>query len=274
MNAAQDFELRPNQQAFVNRFVETCQADARVVAAFLGGSHVKGSADPYSDVDLGVITTDASYREFFEGREAFLRSLGELLFLEDFGIPDIAFFIFADDTEGELNFGSESKLGQIHSGPYRTLLDKKNILADAVFPEKEADFSRQISELRHNIDWFWHECSHFITAMRRGQLWWARGQLDELRAKCVNLARLRNDFWDDGVGEEPYFKIEAAIDPAQLAPLELTFVPMQRDAMLQSAQILVQFYLEVAQSLSQTHKVPYPHGLERLMLARFGELTK
>jgi len=34
-----------------------------------------------------------------------MRLLGEPVFLEDFGIPDIVFFIFPDGTEGELGFG-------------------------------------------------------------------------------------------------------------------------------------------------------------------------
>jgi len=104
----QELQLRPNHKAFVERFVRACQADDRIIAAFLGGSNAKGYGDAYSDVDLCVITTDPSFEEFFKEREAFLRLLGELVFLEDFDLPDIAFYIFADDTEGELNFGSEA----------------------------------------------------------------------------------------------------------------------------------------------------------------------
>jgi hypothetical protein len=40
----------PDQQAFMDRFVAMCQADARVVAAFLGGSYAKGTADAYSEL--------------------------------------------------------------------------------------------------------------------------------------------------------------------------------------------------------------------------------
>lgn len=272
MRAYQELPLRPNQQAFVNRFVEACQADDRVVAAFLGGSNVKGSADQYSDLDLCVITSDASGEEFFNQRETFLQSLGELVFLEDFGFPNLTLFIFADDTEGELNFGSEGKLDQIHSGPFQPLLDKRNILAEAVFPEKEANPSHQFEELRRNMYWFWHEMSHFITAMRRGQLWWARGQLDELLAKCVNLARLQNNFLDVGVGDEPYFKLENAMPTEKLTPLETTFCPIERDAMLQSADVIAQFYIDIARRLAQTCEVPYPGGLEIVMMERLKTL--
>ncbi|HEX5943876.1 MAG TPA: nucleotidyltransferase domain-containing protein, partial [Anaerolineales bacterium] len=74
----QQLKLRPHQQAFVERFVKACQADDRVVAAFLGGSNAQGFADAYSDVDLCLITTEQSLDEFIKAREMFLRSLGDL----------------------------------------------------------------------------------------------------------------------------------------------------------------------------------------------------
>ena len=69
----QELNLRPNHQAFVERFVKACQADDRVVAAFLGGSTAKGYADAYSDVDLCVIMTEQSLEQFVKEREVFLR---------------------------------------------------------------------------------------------------------------------------------------------------------------------------------------------------------
>ncbi len=143
-----DLPLRPNQLAFVNRLAEACQSDERVVAAFLGGSYAKGYSDPYSDLDVCVITTDQAFEDFSNERGTFLRALGDLVFLESFGNPDTSFFIYTDDTEGELNFASESRLHQIHSGTFITLVDKKNILADAVFPPFEPPSSGQLEKLR------------------------------------------------------------------------------------------------------------------------------
>ena len=51
----------------ISRFIAACQADERVVAAFLGGSYATGRADTYSDLDLFLITTDAAYADFFAG---------------------------------------------------------------------------------------------------------------------------------------------------------------------------------------------------------------
>ena len=274
MTDPQGIHLPPNHQAFVSSFVSACQNDDRVIAAFLGGSNVKGKADQYSDIDLTLITSADSFDKFFEQRESFLQSLGELVFFENFDIPNIVFFIFADDTEGELYIYNENQLDNIQSGPFHILIDKKNILMGRSFPEREADPSRQTEKLRQSIYWFWHEMSHFIKAVGRGQLWWARGQLEQLRSICVNLARLQNNFSDDGVGGEPYFKIEDAMPIEKLAVLEATFPSMEKNAMLQSAQVLVQFYAQVARSLAQAHGVPYPQSLETVMLERLEKLSK
>ena len=270
----QDLQLRPNHRAFVNRFVEICHEDERVAAAFLGGSYAKGYADAYSDVDLCVITTDQAFEEFFKEREIFLRRLGDLVFLEDFGTPDIAFYIFADDTEGELYFGSVSRLDHIHSGPFRILVDKKNILTGAIFSEREHVSSDQLEKLRGYIYGFWHEMSHFITARQRGQLWWARGQLEALRSICINLARLRHNFSDRDTGEEPYFKIEKVMPVEQLSALKETFCPLEKGVMLNTVIVIVHFYQELAPSLASEHGIKYPQGLERVMMDRLQKLEE
>jgi predicted nucleotidyltransferase len=266
--------LRQTQQACIERFVQACQADERVLAAFLGGSIANGTNDEFSDIDLCVITLDEAFEEFYIQRSAFLASLGDLVFLEDFGNPDTAFFILADGTEGELNISRESRLDHIHSGPFRILLDKKRILAEAAFPERKPDEAHQLEILRSNMIDFWHEMSHFITAIGRNKLWWARGQLGALRSICVNLARLQNDFSDEGAEEEPYFKIEYAMPVEKLSPLEDTFCPMQKDAMLYSAQKILKFYKLTAQSLAQMHGIAYPHRLEAIMLERLEKLYR
>src|SRR5438874_13077735 len=102
---AQERQQPHHHQVVMNRFVAACQADQRVVAATLYGSYARGAADAYSDLDLGLITTDAAYEDFVAGRESFLRVLGEPVFMEDFDLPNIVFFIFPDGTEGELSLG-------------------------------------------------------------------------------------------------------------------------------------------------------------------------
>jgi len=269
---SQALQLSPKHQLFLDRFVAVCQADDRVLASFLGGSYAKGTADAYSDLDLSLITTNAAYDAFFADRATFLQQLGAPVFLESFGNPNIVFFIFPDDTEGELWLGSASRLDHIHSGPYRVLLDKQGMLTGAVFPEREPTQAEQIETLRRQVVWFWHDLSHFSTAIGRGQLGWAHGQLEALRLYCINLARLRQNFLDAEVGSEGYWKLEQALAAAQLAPLEMTYCPLERGAMLQAVRTLVQFYQEQAQILTRTHGIAYPAALERVMLDRLDKL--
>ena len=160
----------------------------------------------------------------------------------------------------------------MNRGSYRVLLDKTGLLAGAVFPGYEPAQAEQIETLRRLIYWFWHDLSHFSTAMGRGQLLWAHGQLEALRLYCINLARLRQNFLDGDVGSEGYFKLEQALAAAQLAPLQVTYCPLERGAMLQAALIIVRFYQELALLLARTHGIPYPAQLDRVMSDRLETL--
>ena len=172
---------------------------------FWGGSYAKDKADKFSDPPF-FITTDEAYEDFLAARESFIRLLGEPLFLEDFGVTHGYCIISANGTEAVIWFGRESKYKDIYGGPYRVLLDKKSILAGEVFPIHAADQAKQTEILRQQIDWFWHDLSHFIKAMGRNQLWFAYGELDVIRQICVNLVRLRYNFSDAYVGEQPYLR--------------------------------------------------------------------
>jgi predicted nucleotidyltransferase len=267
-------QLPPEYQIVVDRFTAACQADERVVAAFLGGSYARGAADAYSDLDLYVITADEAYADFVSGREAFLRLLGEPLFLEDFDLPDSVFFIFSNGTEGELGLGHESHFRHLHSGPFEVLLDKQGLLAGVVFSGPQPDHASQSEMLRRQMIWFWHDLSHFITAMGRGQLWWAYGQLEALRRYCINLARLKQNFLDVDVGDEGHFKVDLALPIEQLSSLQATFCPLEESAILRAATVILRFYREPATDLTRIHDLPYPAELERVMSERLEKLYK
>jgi len=85
----------------------------------------------------------------------------------------------------------------------------------------------------------------------------------------VNLARLRENFKAEAEG---YEKVEQALPVEQLAPLQATFCPMERAAMLQAALVTVRFYQELAPSLAQAHGLPYPADLARVMSERLEQL--
>lgn len=264
-NDMQPTNLPSNHQLVVDRFLAACRADTRIVAAFLGGSYASGAADAWSDLDLYLIITDEAYAEFIAAKETFIQQLGEPLFSADWGTPHCYFFIFADGTEGELGIGQVSRFKQIHGGAYLVLVDKQDILADIDFPSHAADFTEQIELLRRLIMNFWHEVGHFNKALARGQLWFAYGSLEVMRQVCVNLARLQHNFADAGVGHEPFFKLEQAMPVEQLAPLQATFCPLEREAIRQAGAVIFQFYREVATDLAERYNLTYPAALEKVM---------
>ena len=266
-------QLPDHYQDIVDRFIAACQAEERIVAAFLGGSYAEGKADKYSDLDLYFITTDAAYETFLVERESFIRQLGKPLFLEDFGRSHGYMVIFSNGADCEIWFGRESNFHDIHGGAYRVLLDKKDILAGQVFPIQVADPAKQTEILRQQLDWFWHELSHFIKAMARKQLWFAYGQLEVLRQICVNLARLRYNFSDAYGGEEPYFKLEQAMPVEQLFPLQTTYCAMEYDLMLQAGNMICDFYRDIAPGLAKAHHLTYQTELEQMMMGQLKELN-
>jgi predicted nucleotidyltransferase len=254
--------------AMISRFVAACQADERVVAAMLYGSYAEGTHDVYSDLDLGLLTTDEAHESFLVGRTDFLRQLGELLFVEDFDLPNTLFVIFADGSEVELKIGRESEQAPPHDGAHRVLLDRRANLTSAVMPRLRV---AQTEALRRQIIWFWHDLAHFMAAIGREQLWWAHGQLDELRRSCVDLARLQYDITAEPEG---YWKLDTAIPVTHIAVLQMTYCPLERGAMLHAVHVIIRFYQELAPRLAQQHGIAYPAELERLMLDRltaFGE---
>jgi hypothetical protein len=265
-----EIKLPPYYQNVLNRFVEVCRADERVTAAFLVGSYAKGTADAFSDIDFYLFTADKAHEEFCNGRAAFIHRLGNPVFVEDFDIPNTIFFIFPEGAEGELLIGRASELSHLLHEPYRVLLDKKNLLAETAFTHDQEPVDME--PLRRQIQFFWHELSHFIVALGRGQLYWAQGQLGALRTCCLNLARLQQDLGDEEVGEEGYFKVDTMLTVEQLAPLQSTYCPLERDAMLQAAHTILRFYQELARPLVQTHNIPYPADLEQVMVSRLATL--
>jgi predicted nucleotidyltransferase len=261
------------QQTVLQRFIEACRDDPRVLAAFLGGSFAGGTADEYSDLDIYLVTTSEAYDDFFSERHSFMRRLGEPVFLEDFNTFgfDMLIFTYSDGVEGELALAPESQFEHIHGGPYKVLVDKKRILEGKEFPLLAPTEDQQLQTLQHLIYWFWEDLSHFITGMNRGQLWLAYSYIEQMRRKCVNLAHLRHDFTVELSG---YAKVEQDVPEEQLLPLHATFCPLDPEAMLQAARTIVSVYKQIAPSLGEEHGIEYPADLERVLLDRLEELRK
>jgi predicted nucleotidyltransferase len=269
-------EIERQREGVISRFRAACQADDRVVAAFLGGSYARGATDAYSDIDFGLITTDAGYADFLADRAAYIGQLGEPIFHEVWqgnGGHVVFFTLSAGDracVECELLLGRASDHRQMHVGPYHVLLDPTRLLDGIAFtrlplaPEEEAERARRL------VVWFWHDlCHHVITPLAREQWWSAYGGLQHLRLTCLNLARLSADPTGPLDG---YEKVEQAVPAHLLDRLAPTCCPLERGAMLQAADALVQCYQDLALPVARRYGFSYPTALAEVMSARLAGL--
>ncbi|MEX0985298.1 MAG: nucleotidyltransferase domain-containing protein [Actinomycetota bacterium] len=258
-------------EQLIARFTDACSADNRVVAAFVGGSIARGEADPYSDVDLCVVATDEAADDVFADRAAMVGHLGTPLFLEDRGHqPPEVFVILADGTDAEMFFIAEGRIKEMQVGSILTLLDRTGLLTNLELPMRAPLSGDLASELRI-LAWFWHDVSHVIKALGRGQLWWAAGEIEALRGYCVNLVRI-----EQGVeaGGEPYFKIDTEASTVALESLRSTFVTIEAEALAQAASELVAFFGSRGRPLAGAYGSEYPSELDLLMRRRLEALVE
>lgn len=258
--------------ALIARFTELCQQDERVLAGFLCGSYARGVQDAYSDLDLGLVTTDDAFAEFAAGKADFIRRLGQPLLLEDFDQPDSIHFIFPGGLDGELHFAPQSAFTQVYPGGFKVLVDKVGLLEGVTFSGGLASPAEQGEVLRRLVHWFWRDLSHFITAMARGQTWWAMGVLEQLRRACLGLALLRHDFSARLDPADPYYKLEKYLPLEQAEPLRATFCPLEREALLSAAQLVLDDCHSLAPELAAAHGVDYPRELDALLSERLARL--
>ena len=121
-------------QPWLDRLVEICRTDARIIALLLVGSHAAGRADTFSDIDIGLVTTDAAHDAVIADLKGLVEALGEPLFDEDFDDPSNRHVIYADGTTLEVMAWSEGDLSI--EGPYRVLFDRTGVVERACRPPR------------------------------------------------------------------------------------------------------------------------------------------
>ena len=262
--------MEPKLEALAERFVAAARADPRIVGVAIVGSNAAGTADEHSDLDLFLVTEDDAFEDFIAGRDAFLTSVKEPLFIESWDHRDRWFYVFAGGGDGDLTVVPRGKLVSAFTAPFRPLLDKDGVFAGVlpVPPAARTPGAVQHAEIQRRLIGFWHDYAHFVTAWSRDQWWWANGQLEVLRGMCANLLRLAHDPTDPEVGDEPYWKVELTLPAEQLARLRPTLNTLERESMLRAGRALAELYRELATELAALHELRYPGALERLVLSR------
>ena len=178
---------------FIQKFEQIAREDPRVLSAFLGGSLADGTEDDFSDIDIYYILEEQSYSDFTSQMRARLAEMGPLVFLEqhnNFGF-DLILFIFQNGVKGELGLGTTKNLKTLHAGPYKVLVDKKDLLDGLVFPFQSPLEGKDLQEyVEKQLRWYWYWYSVFLSAVARERLWSAFTQLQQMREYAFKLIAL------------------------------------------------------------------------------------
>jgi len=259
-------------QETVKRFQAVSQSDARIVAAFVGGSLATDTADTYSDLDLYLITADEQYDSFFAERVAFMCQLGEPVFLEDFnGFGfDMVLFILESGAKGELGLAKASRFLHIHNGPCRVLVDKIGLLKGVAFPIERIPQEEQCRNLNELVKSFWRYLYLVTGALGRNHLLSAASYFEGMRHRLLQVCRLSVDFADGG----SHPRLEALLTLSLVENLSRMFPHLEREEMIASVKESAQLFQQLAKPLAQAHGITYPTPLEQLVLTRFETMTQ
>ena len=268
--------MTPEQETFLERVSAVAGADPRLAAVALVGSHASGTADSHSDLDLVLVTNDEHFEDFLGDRDAFLATIEEPLWTESWEHKDHWFYIFASGVDGDLTVVRAGDAPSSFSGPFRALYDPSNLLAGVTIsaPRRAPRAIPGVESFEGLMRGFWHDYSHLVTALGRGQLWWAEGQIEVLRGMCANLLRLAANLEDSEVGDEPYWKVELTLTPGTLERLRPTMNSFDAASMRAAAAELARLYRELAEPLAREHGLTYPTELEQMMLSRLDRLPR
>jgi predicted nucleotidyltransferase len=253
-------------RTFLERLIARLDADHRVAALLLGGSHATGTADEYSDLDLTLITTDEGWESVHAERRELLSSLGEAVFLEehtDFGFL-LLLFIYAGGARGEVSLAPARDFDEVVGGPNITLFDKANLSGDRHRLNGLDDHTRR-DIARRTLTWFWYDRGLLDVFLARNRLWTAHFYLERCRERCLDLAWIRDrpDVWPGG-----HEKAEIVLRPETLARLAPTVTPLDTDAIAAAARAVTEVYLELGPEVAERSGVEFPTKLAAVVLAR------
>jgi hypothetical protein len=254
-------------RTFLDRLVARLRNDDRMAALLLGGSHAAGTADEHSDLDLTLLTRESHWEDVYEGRMDLLRSLGDILFLEehsDFGFL-LLLFIYGDGVRGELSLAPASDVASVLSGPNVALFDNNDLLAR--YEPKSLEEPTRKDLVRRTLVWFWYDRGLLHVFLARRKLWTAHFYLERCRERCFDLAWLmeRPEVWPGG-----HEKVDLLLEASTLERLAPTVVPLEANALEAAAAVITDFYLELGPRVASCAGIPFPSRLAEAVGRRVG----
>lgn len=223
-------ELNTARDALLNRVVTWFCARPDVLGVFLSGSLAAGTADEWSDIDLGVLATEDGFDRLFTDRFEAPRRWGEWLFNEWTDGVNCCVSHFRPFLKLDVCYYSPRTLrpSPWHALPTRIFHDPAGVVADLlqrsraldVPPWERVEVGRLVSKALASA----HEC---LRRARRGELMMAQAMLAQLRDYMARL--------DEALRQQPPWVASAGqrehhLDPTLRRALGAAYVPLDAGA--------------------------------------------
>lgn len=178
-----DLELPFYREGLLKNAITDLTKDQNVLAIYLGGSLGRGNFDNYSDIDLHVIVTPDSKKEFIKNKRKRASNWGDVLFYEESSaaapvvVTHFDCFIKVDSWYKTL----DEVIPSIWLKGLKPVYDPSNILAPLLNEASKHTFKPEIEDIsfwKNKIQAFLHET---YRAVMRNEIYYAHANLDRVR---------------------------------------------------------------------------------------------
>lgn len=181
----------------LERIVETLEADARVVAAWLSGSFGQGVEDAWSDLDLHIAVEDDALPGFLGERRLLYQRVGEPILVQRDKVSNATpagtfqLVMYPGPIEVDWNIGPVS---QASRPPETMVLFSRRDIPIEIPPPASPEARRSMG--REALTFFWAMAPIAVKYAGRGESRRASSQIDLLTGAFIQLWRLVE--WPDG----------------------------------------------------------------------------
>lgn len=257
----------PAHRDMLQRAVNYFRGDERVVGTILGGSFARGDADFYSDVDLYIVTREGSFKAVFDERDAAARTIGSPLLRFDVdpvpgGSRDYI-VMYPGPVKLDLMYYRESEVKPDPKWKNGLIL-KDDLGSLSAVVSRSGGLGLGPPESRALLDLdqkFWTWCWYVFGKLMRGELWEALNGIHTIRS----LALLPMLDWSAGRPHEGYRRLEGKLEPAMVARLAATVVPLEAQALYDALQAAVAMFCDLREVLFERHGLTFDATPERVV---------
>jgi predicted nucleotidyltransferase len=204
----------PEHRRILTAAIDHFRTDLRVLGLLLGGSFAAGTPDVYSDIDLYIIVRDDLFDQVLGEKTGAAAAGGRVLtaFVPDHlgpGGDEMYIAVYDGPVKLDLNYERRSSVKPAWKLSARAvLMDRDGSLAETVAASRGLTAPPpSVDALEALHDKFWTWCWYVFGKIARGEVWEARGGLEDIR----RLALLPLLLWDANKPAEGYRRLESRL---------------------------------------------------------------